>query len=73
MIAVEFNTADGTAPNPDFTQRLRAEALARNLVLLTCGVHGNVIRFLAPLTIEDAVFDEAMDILDAAFAAVRGA
>ena len=34
------------------------------VILLTCGVHGNVIRFLAPLTIPDAVFDEALDILD---------
>jgi 4-aminobutyrate aminotransferase len=34
------------------------------LLLLTCGVYGNVIRFLFPLTIQDAVFDEAMVILD---------
>jgi len=29
-------------------------------------VYGNVIRFLFPLTIEDAVFEEAMGILEAA-------
>jgi 4-aminobutyrate aminotransferase len=34
------------------------------LLLLTCGVYGNVLRFLFPLTIEDAVFDEALAILD---------
>jgi len=33
------------------------------LLLLTCGVHANVVRFLFPLTIEDAVFDEALGLL----------
>ncbi|WP_417804376.1 4-aminobutyrate--2-oxoglutarate transaminase [Thalassospira lucentensis] len=73
MIAAEFNTADGKAPNPDFANGVRAEALKRGLVLLTCGVYGNVIRFLAPLTIPDAVFAEALDILEASIDAVKGA
>lgn len=73
MIAVEFNTADGTAPNPDFVNKLRAEALERGLVLLTCGIYGNVIRFLAPITIEDDVFAEALDIIEASIHAVKGA
>ena len=38
---------------------------ARGLILLTCGGDGNVIRFLAPLTIQEAVMDEALDILEA--------
>jgi len=33
------------------------------LLLLTCGVYGNVIRFLYPLTIDDRSFDEALAIL----------
>jgi 4-aminobutyrate aminotransferase len=44
-------------------------ALARSLLLLTCGVYGNVLRFLFPLTTEDIVFIEALDILDDAFQA----
>jgi 4-aminobutyrate aminotransferase len=32
-------------------------------LLLTCGVHANVVRFLFPLTIEDAVFEEALGLL----------
>jgi 4-aminobutyrate aminotransferase/4-aminobutyrate aminotransferase/(S)-3-amino-2-methylpropionate transaminase len=35
-------------------------------VLLTSGVHGNVVRFRFPLTIEDALFDEAIGILERA-------
>ncbi|WP_373236142.1 4-aminobutyrate--2-oxoglutarate transaminase [Cohaesibacter celericrescens] len=71
MIAVEFNKADGSGPNADFTNKVRLEALKRNLILLTCGVYGNVIRFLAPLTIEDDVFAEALAILKASMLAAR--
>ncbi|TRW95074.1 4-aminobutyrate--2-oxoglutarate transaminase [Paracoccus sp. M683] len=71
MNAVEFNLAGTDKPNPDFANRVREEALKRNLILLTCGVYGNVIRFLAPLTIQDAVFDEALDILDESVKAAR--
>ena len=73
MVAAEFNTADGSAPNPEMANAIRAEALERGLVLLTCGVHGNVIRFLAPITVPDDVFAEALDILDASVSAVKAA
>jgi 4-aminobutyrate aminotransferase-like enzyme len=38
----------------------------RGLVLLSCGVHANVIRFLMPLTIPDTVLAEGLAILEAA-------
>jgi 4-aminobutyrate aminotransferase len=65
MVAVEFNTPDGK-PDASFTQAVQQRALDTGLLLLTCGVYGNVIRFLFPLTIEDAVFEEAMTILQRA-------
>jgi len=71
MVAVEFGNPDTKEPDPDFTSRVRMEALKRNLILLTCGVYGNVIRFLAPITIPDEHFAEAMDILEASVAAAR--
>ncbi|MBZ4422319.1 4-aminobutyrate--2-oxoglutarate transaminase [Myxococcus sp. RHSTA-1-4] len=64
MLAVEFCQPGSDTPDPDFTQKVRARALERGLMLLTCGVYGNVIRFLFPLTIPDAVFAEALSILD---------
>ncbi|NVK45843.1 MAG: 4-aminobutyrate--2-oxoglutarate transaminase [Rhodobacteraceae bacterium] len=70
MVAAEFMTTDGK-PNAELTGKIRIEALKRGLVLLTCGVYGNVIRFLAPLTIDEPVFDEAMDILKDAVNAAR--
>ncbi|MGL5700207.1 MAG: 4-aminobutyrate--2-oxoglutarate transaminase, partial [Kluyvera sp.] len=43
--------------------QIQQKALARGLLLLTCGQYGNVIRFLYPLTIPDAQFKQALDIL----------
>ena len=71
MNAIELNVAGSDKPNPEMTNRIREEALKRNLILLTCGVYGNVIRFLAPLTIQDEVFDEAMNILEDSIRAAR--
>jgi 4-aminobutyrate aminotransferase len=80
MVAVEFNrpvhtggsAVPGAEPDPEFTRRVQAEALNRHLILLSCGVNGNVLRFLFPLTIDDAVFDEAMGILRDSVLAARG-
>ncbi|WP_233856191.1 4-aminobutyrate--2-oxoglutarate transaminase [Paraburkholderia sp. HD33-4] len=66
MVAVEFCKAGGSEPDVDFTKRVQARALERGLLLLVCGVYSNVVRFLFPLTIQDAVFDEAMAILEVA-------
>jgi 4-aminobutyrate aminotransferase len=56
MVAVEFSQAQ-TA------QAIQQQAMARGLLLLTCGPQGNVIRFLYPLTIPDTQFSKALDIL----------
>jgi len=70
MVACEFIDPKTGAPDADTTKRVQQAALARGLLLLTCGVYGNVVRFLFPLTIEDAVFDEGLAVLDAALAEV---
>jgi 4-aminobutyrate aminotransferase len=64
MVAVEFGRGAGSdEPDADFTRRVQAQALKRGLILLSCGVNGNVLRFLFPLTIAEPVFDEAVGIL----------
>ena len=73
MVAVEFANPASKEPDAGLTARIRAEAQTRGLILLTCGVYGNVIRFLAPITIPDAHFAEAMDILEGSVAAARRA
>jgi 4-aminobutyrate aminotransferase len=70
MVAVEFNTTTGE-PDADFTKRVQAEALSRKLILLTCGVNANVVRFLFPLSITQPVFDEALGILRESVLAAR--
>lgn len=70
MNAVEFNQAANDRPNAEFANAVRAEALGRGLILLTCGVYGNVIRFLPPITVEDTVFGEGLDILEASIRSV---
>ena len=71
MVAVEFNRAGTPIPDADFTTRVRQEAQKRGLILLTCGVHANVVRFLAPITIPDGVFQEALGILEESMLAAR--
>lgn len=65
MNAVEFNFPGTQNPNAEFTNAVRAKALEKGLILLTCGIYGNVIRFLSPITIGDATFNEALDIIEA--------
>jgi len=65
MVAVEF-AGTGGAPDPAFTKQVQTRARDAGLLLLTCGVHANVVRFLFPLTIEDAVLEEGLEILAAA-------
>jgi 4-aminobutyrate aminotransferase len=70
MVACEFVDPKTGAPDAELTKKVQMSALKRGLLLLTCGVYGNVIRYLFPLTIEDAVFDEGLAILDEALAEV---
>jgi len=67
MIAMEL-VKDGRhdAPDAELTKALVQAAGRRGLVLLSCGVYSNVIRFLMPLTIPDAELAEGLAILEAA-------
>ncbi len=73
MNAVEFQDVTTKLPSAAFAEKVRQKALEKGLILLTCGVYGNVIRFLAPITIQDEVFAEALDILEASILDVRAA
>ncbi|OSN11674.1 4-aminobutyrate--2-oxoglutarate transaminase [Lonsdalea iberica] len=63
MVAVEFNDPQTGKPSAEITKKYQKAALDQGLLLLTCGVHGNVIRFLYPLTIPDAQFSQALALL----------
>ncbi|MNK46890.1 4-aminobutyrate aminotransferase PuuE [compost metagenome] len=68
MVALELNDPAGK-PDAEAVKRVQARALESGLILLSCGVYGNVLRFLYPLTIPDAQFARALDILSEALAA----
>jgi 4-aminobutyrate aminotransferase len=69
MLAVELCQPGGHTPDPDFTRAVQARALERGLVLLSCGVYANVLRFLFPLTIPEPVFNEGLSLLEEALKA----
>lgn len=60
MNALEFADPATGEPSAEMTQRVQQLALRKGLLLLTCGTYGNVIRFLYPLTIPEAQFEEAL-------------
>jgi 4-aminobutyrate aminotransferase len=68
MVAAEFMEPGG-GPAPGAARAAQQRALERGLLLLTCGVHANVLRFLFPLTIQDPVFEEGLDLLEEALLA----
>ena len=57
---------------PDRAKATVDAAFERGLLLLSCGLYGNVIRLLPPLTIADEELDEGLDLLDQALAVGLG-
>ncbi|PWJ80995.1 4-aminobutyrate aminotransferase [Pseudaminobacter salicylatoxidans] len=72
MIAFDIvKSRGGQEPDAEATRRVLAAALAEGLVLLSCGVYGNTVRLLMPLTISDALLDEGMAKLEKALVAAN--
>lgn len=63
MVAVEFRDPKTGEPSPARLQEVQKKAMDEGLLLLSCGVHNNAIRFLYPLTIPDEQFDRALEII----------
>lgn len=65
LVAMElFEGEDNSKPSSSKAAALLAAARAKGLILLSCGVNGNVIRFLPPLTIGLETLNEGMDIIE---------
>ena len=63
MIAVELvQDGDATRPAADLTKAVVQKAAEKGLIILACGVRGNVIRFLPALVSEGSTIDEGMTI-----------
>jgi 4-aminobutyrate aminotransferase/(S)-3-amino-2-methylpropionate transaminase len=70
MVAFDVVKTRGTnEPDAETTKLVLAKAREHGLILLSCGVYGNAIRLLVPLTASDALLDEGLDVLELALAA----
>jgi 4-aminobutyrate aminotransferase-like enzyme len=65
MLALELEEKSG-----DEAKRVTVAAREQGLVLLSCGLYGNVIRLLPPLTATDAELERGLSILDSALGTV---
>jgi 4-aminobutyrate aminotransferase len=73
MVAIELvKDAKTKEPDAELTAAVLANAEARGLILLSCGTSANVVRLLAPLTIQDGILAEGLDILAASLRAACG-
>src|SRR4051812_5029043 len=61
MLAIEFEQKSG-----DVTKAVTTKARENGLLLLSCGLYGNVIRLLPPLTATDEELERGLDILEQA-------
>jgi 4-aminobutyrate aminotransferase/(S)-3-amino-2-methylpropionate transaminase len=67
MLAVEFVTDfDSAKPDAALVKSICAHALKRGLILLGCGMHGNALRIMVPLTASDEIIEEGLAIFEAA-------
>ena len=64
MVAIELvKNGDARQPDADLAKALVKRAAEKGLVLLSCGLYGNVIRFLVPLTASDEIIREGLAIV----------
>jgi 4-aminobutyrate aminotransferase/(S)-3-amino-2-methylpropionate transaminase len=71
MCAIELvRNADTREPADTETKQIAEFCYKHGLITITAGTFNNVIRILVPLVITEAQFDEGLDVIEAALAAV---
>ncbi len=63
MCAIEFVHADNKEPAKAYVSAVQKGCYEAGVILLSAGVHGNVIRFLTPLVITDEELAEGLEII----------
>ncbi len=71
MVAVELVDADGV-PDPALTTAVVSTCLGEGVLVLSCGMDGNVLRLLPPLVIDEALLREGLGVLADAVRATVG-
>jgi 4-aminobutyrate aminotransferase len=73
MLALELVEDRATkAPAGALAKETVARALDAGLILLTCGLHGNVVRILVPLVVSDEELNRGLEILEEALVGAAG-
>jgi 4-aminobutyrate aminotransferase/(S)-3-amino-2-methylpropionate transaminase len=73
MLALELvESRESRAPAGQLAQATVAAAFERGLILLACGLDGNVIRVLVPLVVSDAELERGLDLLEESLGAAAG-
>ena len=73
MLALELvRDPASKEPAPELATATTAGARERGLILLSCGIHGNVVRILVPLVITDGQLRRGLDILEEALVGACG-
>ena len=70
MNALELIQPDGQ-PDPERTAAIVAHLLSQHILVYTCGVRGNIIRFMPPLNVEEAILQQLIDALEQSFLVTR--
>jgi 4-aminobutyrate aminotransferase / (S)-3-amino-2-methylpropionate transaminase / 5-aminovalerate transaminase len=70
MVAIELVRPGTIEPDAAAAARLASSCHQAGLLVLTCGTFGNVLRFLPPLVIGEALLDEGLSILEEALGAL---
>ncbi|ORA08490.1 4-aminobutyrate--2-oxoglutarate transaminase [Mycobacterium asiaticum] len=70
MIAIELVKSGTAEPDPELTLKLATAVHAAGVIVLTCGMFGNIIRLLPPLTISDELLTEGLEVLTGLLAEV---
>lgn len=66
MVGLEIGVP-GRGPDKDLATRIQAQCLDGNLLLLTCGTYGNVIRWIPPLVVSESQINDALLIMEEGF------
>ena len=73
MLAIELvEDRETKTPAAALTSATTAAARERGLILLSCGLYGNVIRILVPLVVSDEDLDRGLELLEEALVDAGG-
>jgi 4-aminobutyrate aminotransferase len=70
MLAIEFADGDAMTPRPDLAKALIGQAMARNVLLLSCGTYGQAVRIIPPLVTTEDEIDMAIAAIGDGLAAI---